>query len=109
MWVSVDTWLGGAKKQQKFPLMSAFLPDSLLFEPSTVVGLRPPFWGSQIIQRSPGMKLSEGLLRSPGLCDLGKGSPGGNAVTGFSHLGGWRAERVKQVLGGLREKTTANE
>lgn len=30
-------------------------------------------------------------------------------MTGFSCLGGWRAERVKQVLGGPREKTTANE
>lgn len=72
----------GIKKQEKLPLTSAFLPDSLLVEPSIMVGLGPVL-GTQIIQRS-GMKLSDKLLRSPGLCDLGKGGPGGNAVTGFS-------------------------
>ena len=76
-------WLSGAKEQQKLPLMSAFLPDSLLVEPSIVVGLGPPFWRTWIIQRSPGIELSEELLRSSGLCDLGKGGPGGKRSDRF--------------------------
>lgn len=67
--------------------MSAFLPDSLLVEPSIMVGLGPPFWGTWIIQRSPGMKLSEELLRSPGLCDLGKEGPGGKRSDRFQLRG----------------------
>lgn len=67
--------------------MSAFLSDSLLVEPSIMVGLGPPFWGTRIILGSPGMKLSEELLRSPGLCDLAKGGPGGKRSDRFQLRG----------------------
>lgn len=54
-----------SKETREASLTSAFLPDPLLVEPSIMVGLGPPFWGTQIIQRSPGMKLSDKLLEEP--------------------------------------------